>query len=84
MLAQIPPALKTAFQGVLGLMCMIGFVWGVLLIWGGVEKARKAGDFGEGKLGILCGAILAGSTAIMGALYFIFGLGEGVLQPLFN
>lgn len=81
---QIPQNFKTGWQTVLGLICMIGFVMGVLLIWGGVDKARKAGDFSEGKLGIFCGAVLAGAPVIMAALYFIFGLGEGVLQPLFN
>src|SRR5258708_28256449 len=65
LLAQIPQNFKTGWQTVLGLMCMIGFVVGVLMIWGGVDKARKSGDFAEGKLGILCGAVLAGSPIIM-------------------
>lgn len=80
-LAQIPPELKTAFQSGLGIIFLVGFIWGVINIWGGAEKLKR-GD-AEGKMGLVSGIIIAGAAMIMGALFTIFGLGEGVLEPLF-
>lgn len=80
-LAQIPPELKTAFQSGLGIIFLVGFIWGVINIWGGAEKLKR-GD-AEGKMGLVSGIIIAGAAMIMGALFTIFGLGDGVLEPLF-
>lgn len=80
-LAQIPPQLKTAFQSGLGILFLIGFFWGVINIWGGAEKLKR-GD-AEGKMGLVAGIVIAGAAMIMGALFTIFGMGDGVLEPLF-
>jgi hypothetical protein len=80
-LAQIPSGLKTSFQYGLGIIFMVGFVWGVIKIWNGADKMSK-GD-ADGKMGIVSGIIIAGAGAIMGALFFIFGMGDGVLTPQF-
>jgi hypothetical protein len=80
-LAQIPSSLKTSFQYGLGVVFLIGFIWGVIKIWSGADKMSK-GD-ADGKMGIVSGIIIAGAGAIMGALFFIFGMGDGALTPQF-
>ncbi|MEO7700683.1 MAG: hypothetical protein ABIZ04_15785 [Opitutus sp.] len=80
-LAQIPPEVKTGFQYGLGILFMVGFIWGVINIWGGAEKLKR-GD-AEGKMGIVSGIVIAGASTIMTALFFIFGLGAGALTPSF-
>lgn len=80
-LAQIPAEVKTGFQYGLGILFMVGFIWGVINIWGGAEKMKR-GD-AEGKMGIVSGIIIAGAAAIMSALFYIFGLSDGALAPQF-
>lgn len=80
-LAQIPTNVKTGFQYGLGLLFMIGFIWGVINIWTGADKMKR-GD-SDGKMGIVSGIIIAGAAAIMGAFFYIFGLSDGVLTPQF-
>lgn len=80
-LAQIPASLKTSFQYGLGIIFLIGFIWGVIKIWTGADKMSKGDP--DGKMGIVSGIIIAGAGAIMGALFFIFGMGDGVLTPQF-
>lgn len=80
-LAQIPQQLKDSFGFGLGLLFLVGFIWGVINIWGGADKMKR-GD-ADGKMGIVSGIIIAGAAAIMGALFAIFGLGGGVLTPQF-
>ena len=80
-LAQIPASLKTSFQTGLGIVFMIGFIWGVIKIWAGADKMSK-GD-ADGKMGIVSGIIIAGAAAIMSAMFFIFGIGDGALTPQF-
>ena len=81
-LAQIPSALKTSFQYGLGVLSLIGFLWGVVKIWGGADQMSKGNA--DGKTGIIAGIIIAGAGAIMGALFTIFGMGDGVIAPLFT
>lgn len=81
MLAQVPADLKTGFQAGLGIMFLIGFLWGVIKIWGGADKMSK-GD-ADGKMGVISGIIIAGAAAIMGALFAIFGMAGGALTPTF-
>jgi hypothetical protein len=80
-LAQIPTGVKSGFQYGLGIIFMVGFIWGVINIWGGAEKMKR-GD-AEGKMGIVSGIIIAGAAAIMSALFAIFGLSDGALTPEF-
>lgn len=81
LLAQIPSSLKTGFQAGLGIMFLIGFLWGVIKIWSGADKMSK-GD-ADGKMGIVSGIIIAGAAAIMSALFYIFGMADGALTPTF-
>ncbi|MEO6994876.1 MAG: hypothetical protein ABI273_14810 [Lacunisphaera sp.] len=80
-LAQIPPSLKNSIQFALGIVFLFGFIWGVVKIWTGADRLSK-GD-ADGKMGIVAGIIIAGAAAIMGALFTIFGMGDGVLTPTF-
>ncbi len=80
-LAQIPSELKTGFQAGLGVMFLVGFLWGVIKIWSGADKMSK-GD-ADGKMGIVSGIIIAGAAAIMSALFYIFGMADGALTPTF-
>jgi len=80
-LGQIPTSLKDAFQFCLGVLFFAGFLWGVIKIWVGADRMSK-GD-ADGKMGIVSGIIIAGAGAIMGALFTIFGLDGGVLEPQF-
>ena len=80
-LAQIPASLKTSFQTGLGIVFMIGFIWGVIKIWAGADKMSK-GD-ADGKMGVVSGIIIAGAAAIMSAFFFIFGMSDGALTPTF-
>ncbi|MFZ5495456.1 MAG: hypothetical protein ACOZE5_09000 [Verrucomicrobiota bacterium] len=82
-LAQVPTDVRTGFATVLGLLCILSFVRGVMLIWDGVDRMRKSGDASEGKMSLFGGALLAGAPIIMGALFFIFGLADAVLEPVF-
>lgn len=80
-LAQIPTQVKTGFQYGLGILFMVGFIWGVINIWGGADRLKK-GD-ADGKMGIVSGIIIAGAAAIMAALFYIFGMSGGALTPQF-
>lgn len=82
-LAQVPPEVRTGFATVLGLLCILSFVRGVMLIWDGVDRMRKSGDAADGKMSLFGGALLAGAPVVMGALFFIFGLGDAILDPIF-
>lgn len=80
-LAQIPGALRDGFQAGLGIMFLVGFIWGVVKIWNGADKMSK-GD-ADGKMGIIAGIIIAAAAAIMAALFAIFGMADGALTPTF-
>ena len=80
-LAQVPASLKTGFQYGLGIMFLVGFLWGVIKIWGGADRMSK-GD-ADGKMGIISGIIISAAAAIMAALFTIFGMSDGALTPSF-
>lgn len=80
-LAQVPGTLRTAFEYGLGVLFLVGFLWGVLKIWGGADRMSK-GD-ADGKMGIVSGIIIAGAASIMAALFGIFGMQNGALVPQF-
>lgn len=80
-LAQVPASLKTGFQYGLGIMFLVGFLWGVIKIWGGADRMSK-GD-ADGKMGIISGIIISAAAAIMAALFTIFGMSDGALTPTF-
>lgn len=80
-IGQIPSNVKNGFQYGLGILFMIGFIWGVINIWTGADRLKK-GD-ADGKMGIVSGIIIAGAAAIMAALFYVFGMSGGSLTPQF-
>jgi hypothetical protein len=80
-LAQSPSDLKEKFSYGLGVIFIIGFIWGVINIWSGADKLKR-GD-ADGKMGIVSGIIIAGGAALMGAFFAIFGMSDGALTPRF-
>jgi len=77
----VPSQVKEGFSYGLGILFMIGFIWGCINIWSGADRLKK-GD-ADGKMGIISGIIIAGAAAIMSALFYIFGLSGGSLTPQF-
>lgn len=73
--------LREGLGGALGVLFMVGFVWGVVKIWGGADALSKGNP--DGKAGIVAGIILAASAAIMGAFFYLFGLQDAILTPRF-
>lgn len=66
---------------VLGIIMIIGFVWGTIKIMVGADKKSKGDP--DGMSSIIGGLLIAGAPAIMFALYVIFGLGDGAVTPEF-
>jgi hypothetical protein len=87
-LSLLPPLLgqvqqlKDNFGSALAILCMFGFLWGVLKIWSGANAISKGDPDGKG--GIVAGIIIASATAIMAALYSIFGMSDSIITPRFN
>lgn len=73
--------LKQGLSLALGILFMIGFVWGVIKIWSGANAISKGDP--DGKSSILAGIIIASAGAIMAALFAVFGLSGGAITPQF-
>jgi hypothetical protein len=73
--------LTTALSQALGVVMLIAFFMGVIaIINGGMSIWR--GDTAQGKMSLIAGIVIAGSSVIVGALFQIFGL--QALTPAFN
>lgn len=79
-LAQFTPLLAQAVDGLaqgaskaLGIVMLVGFIFGVIAIIGGGFAIRR-GDVDAGKLSIIGGLIIAAAPAIVKALFVAFGL----------
>jgi len=75
--------LKEGAQNALGVVMLIAFIFGVVCIIGGGFAIRR-GDADAGKMSIIGGLIIAGSVAIIQALFNVFGLQGASLTPSFN
>jgi hypothetical protein len=74
--------LKALFGSGLGIVMMIGFFVGVVLIISGAWQIKQ-GNADQGKLAIIGGIIIAAAVSIMA---FMFGAGEmdgGIIEPTF-
>jgi hypothetical protein len=71
--------LKQGLGIALGIIMSFAFIYGVIQVIGGVRQVRN-GD-AEGKMGIVAGILIAGSVAIMAALYAAFGLSSSTITP---
>ena len=80
---QFTPILAaTLLEGIssaLGIVMLIGFVFGTLCVIGGGFAIRR-GDTDSGKLSIVGGLIIAGAPVIVKALFVAFGIGTSTVD----
>ena len=73
--------LKQGLGYALGVLIMIGFVWGTVKVMGGADRISKGDP--DGKMAIIGGLMIAAAPQIMGALYAAFGYSGGTITPSF-
>ena len=73
-LAQTTTSLTQGVSSALGIVMLIGFIFGTICVVGGGFAIRR-GDTDAGKLSIIGGLIIAGAPVIVKALFTAFGIG---------
>jgi hypothetical protein len=68
-----PPAVSPKVRKAMGIVMLIGFIFGTICVVGGGFAIRR-GDTDAGKLSIIGGLIIAGAPVIVKALFTAFGL----------
>lgn len=71
-LAQITGGLQEGASRAMGIVMLIGFIFGTICVIGGGFAIRR-GDTDAGKLSIIGGLIIAGAPVIVRALFAAFG-----------
>src|SRR5258706_5702537 len=72
-LAQAAGGLAQGASKAMGIVMLIGFIFGVICVVGGGFAVRR-GDTDSGKLSIIGGLIIAGAPVIVKARFTAFGL----------
>ena len=72
-LAQSSGSLSQGASKAMGIVMLIGFIFGTICVVGGGFAIRR-GDTDSGKLSIIGGLIIAGAPVIVKALFTAFGL----------
>ena len=72
-------SLSTGASSALGIVMLIGFLFGTLCVIGGGFAIRR-GDTDAGKLSIIGGLIIAGAPVIVKALFTAFGIGNSTVD----
>ena len=70
--AQIGGSLQEGASKAMGIVMLIGFIFGTICVIGGGFAIRR-GDTDAGKLSIIGGLIIAGAPVIVTALFAAFG-----------
>ena len=78
-LAQTTGSLSSGASSALGIVMLIGFLFGTLCVIGGGFAIRR-GDADTGKLSIIGGLIIAGAPVIVKALFVAFGIGSSTID----
>jgi len=78
-LAQSSSSLSSGASSALGIVMLIGFLFGTLCVIGGGFAIRR-GDADTGKLSIIGGLIIAGAPVIVKALFTAFGIGSSTVD----
>jgi hypothetical protein len=78
-LAQTTGSLSSGASSALGIVMLIGFLFGTLCVIGGGFAIRR-GDADTGKLSIIGGLIIAGAPVIVKALFTAFGIGSSTVD----
>lgn len=72
MFAQVAGGLQEGASRAMGIVMLIGFIFGTICVIGGGFAIRR-GDTDAGKLSIIGGLIIAGAPVIVRALFAAFG-----------
>jgi hypothetical protein len=72
-------SLSTGASSALGIVMLIGFLFGTLCVIGGGFAIRR-GDADTGKMSIIGGLIIAGAPVIVKALFTAFGIGSSTVD----
>lgn len=78
-LAQTGGSLTQAASSAMGIVMLIGFIFGTICVVGGGFAIRR-GDTDAGKLSIIGGLIIAGAPVIVKALFTAFGIGSSTVD----
>ena len=73
---------KSMFQSGMGIVMMIGFFIGVVLIISGAWQIKQ-GNADQGKLSIIGGIIIAAAVGIMSFFFGSAGMDGGAIEPQF-
>jgi hypothetical protein len=72
-------SLTSAASSALGIVMLIGFIFGTICVVSGGFAIRR-GDADSGKLSIIGGLIIAGAPVIVKALFTAFGIGSSTVD----
>ena len=75
----IAASLVEGVSSALGIVMLIGFIFGTICVIGGGFAIRR-GDTDSGKLSIIGGLIIAGAPVIVKALFVAFGIGTSTVD----
>lgn len=78
-LAQSSTSLSSGASSALGIVMLIGFLFGTLCVIAGGFAIRR-GDADAGKMSIIGGLIIAGAPVIVKALFVAFGIGSSTVD----
>src|SRR5205814_336280 len=78
-LAQAAGGLAEGASKAMGIVMLIGFIFGTICVVGGGFAVRR-GDSDAGKMSIVGGLIIAGAPVIVKALFTAFGLGGSTVD----
>jgi hypothetical protein len=78
-LAQASGGLAEGASKAMGIVMLIGFIFGTICVIGGGFAIRR-GDTDAGKLSIIGGLIIAGAPVIVRALFQAFGMGGSTVD----
>jgi hypothetical protein len=79
LIAQTTGGLAEGASKAMGIVMLIGFIFGTICVVGGGFAIRR-GDTDAGKLSIIGGLIIAGAPVIVKALFTAFGLGGSTVD----
>ena len=79
LLAQAAGSLSQGASQALGIVMLIGFIFGTICVVGGGFAIRR-GDTDAGKLSVIGGLIIAGAPVIVKALFTAFGIGSSTVD----
>jgi hypothetical protein len=78
-LAQSETSLSSGASSALGIVMLIGFIFGTICVIGGGFAIRR-GDADTGKMSIIGGLIIAAAPVIVKALFTAFGIGSSTVD----